>query len=213
MKYTVLIILLILLVPFSVKAEWTDDKVSAITESIQKKYSSWTSKDTKDMLERASHAGHSYNPIITDKGMIRIEIIGETVLLDGKDISGNLGSKTTYGPNSPIVENVKDSQIAIGSSNQIIEKNKDTQIATEGKSHAVSNKSATKLESIKNRQVVDDVKHADVADKGQTVNIKDSQVTMGNQSPIINLSLSIALSISLILNLYFIVKRRKNKQL
>jgi hypothetical protein len=54
-------------------------------------------------------------------------------LLNGKDITGNLGSKTTYGSNSPIIdkgnvtygsnspvlENVKDSAVGVGSGNKV----------------------------------------------------------------------------------------------
>lgn len=34
-----------------------------------------------------------------------IKILGDTIFVDGKDITGNLGSKTTYGDYSPVVEN------------------------------------------------------------------------------------------------------------
>ena len=48
----------------------------------------------------------------TDDGrLIPIEVMGESILINGKDISGNLGSKTTQGANSPIIEDVTGSQI------------------------------------------------------------------------------------------------------
>ncbi len=40
-------------------------------------------------------------------------------MLNGIDISGNLGSKTTHGDNSPIIEDVQNSQITTGAKSPI----------------------------------------------------------------------------------------------
>jgi len=56
----------------------------------------------------------------TDDGrLIPVSVIGESILVDGKDLSGNLGSKTTNGDNSPIIEDVSGSQITTGNSSPI----------------------------------------------------------------------------------------------
>jgi hypothetical protein len=54
-----------------------------------------------------------------DGRLIPIEVLGESILVDGKDMSGNLGSKTTHGANSPIIEDVNGSQITTGNSSPI----------------------------------------------------------------------------------------------
>lgn len=50
---------------------------------------------------------------------IPVEVFGGSILVNGKDLSGNLGSRTTYGSNSPIVEDVRNSQITTGSGSPI----------------------------------------------------------------------------------------------
>lgn len=40
---------------------------------------------------------------------------GDTVLLNGKDVTGNLGSKIAHGDHSPIIEDIQNSQITTGS--------------------------------------------------------------------------------------------------
>ncbi len=76
------------------------EKAQLLTEYIQKTHPEWT-------YEKSLHT------IIDAKGWVEwttgpdpaIKIMGETILVGGKDITGNLGSKTTTGDYSPIVEN------------------------------------------------------------------------------------------------------------
>ena len=120
---TMIALSIVAIVIANVHAEWTEERIKFITESIQQSYGDWTIQDTRNMMEEAKHAGDLLKPIFTDKGITRIEVKGDTVLLNGKDITGNLGSKTTYGPNSPIVENVKDSQMTTGNNSLIVKDN------------------------------------------------------------------------------------------
>ncbi len=79
------------------------------------------------MLSAAQNTGTHTSTLSDSDGKIiaRIQIMGETVLTNGKDISGNLGSKTTYGDKSPIIENVSDSTLNFGDGN-IVNQNHQT---------------------------------------------------------------------------------------
>jgi len=128
MKKIALSPLLILLLVLLVSANWTQEEMNQITNEIQKSIDSWTIEDTAQMLHEAQSSGEYLQTVLTDKGMVSIKIMGETILLNGKDISGNLGSKITHGDNSPIIEDVKDSQIAIGDKAEIRDDTKTTNI-------------------------------------------------------------------------------------
>ena len=128
MKRIIYIFVLILTISPSVYAEWTEEKIIHLTEEIEKTGISWSIQQTEEMLRAARNAGDYSSAMMTDKGMVRIKIIGETVLLNGRDISGNLGSKVTHGDNSPIIEDVKDSQLAIGDNAQVRGDTKTTNI-------------------------------------------------------------------------------------
>jgi hypothetical protein len=127
--------------------------VQRLTEEISSYDKKWTDKESREMLIEADHIGHLTEVISTDKGIARIEIMGSTILINGKDITGNLGSKTTHGPNSPIIEDVRNSQVTTG-------------------------------------------------DK--------SPITQKKSNYTINFSLSIALSLSVVLNLYLLQKQRRS---
>ena len=89
----------------------------------------WTAQDTELMAQgKIPHAeadvyvdGRPINlRLKADDGrLIPIEVMGESILINGKDISGNLGSKSTQGANSPIIEDVTGSQITTGNSSPI----------------------------------------------------------------------------------------------
>jgi hypothetical protein len=111
-------------------AEWTEEKKKAVTEYMQQYRRDWTFQDTELLLKGkvpyAAEAGVFVNGrpidmgIRTDDGRrIPIEVFGESILVDGKDVSGNLGSKTTYGSHSPIIEDVRNSQITTGNSSPV----------------------------------------------------------------------------------------------
>src|SRR5262249_31353546 len=105
---------------------WTEEKKKAITDYMHEIRRDWTAQDTELLAtgkipnaESASGVnvgGKPVQPLLTadDGRRIPIEVIGESVLINGKDISGNLGSRTTYGSNSPIVEDIRNSQITTG---------------------------------------------------------------------------------------------------
>ena len=114
-----LFILFALVIIPNVKADWNVEK---ITKEMQGNIDDWTIDDTLQILEKA-RAGLYSETRGTYKGKVIIQITGETFLLNGKDISGNLGSKITHGDNSPIIEDIEDSQIAIGNQAKASEKN------------------------------------------------------------------------------------------
>ena len=110
---------------------WTVEKKRAITEYMHEIRRDWTAEDTEllatgqiphaESAARVYIGGKPVQPFITadDGRRVPIEVIGESVLINGKDISGNLGSKTTYGSNSPIVEDIRNSQITTGSASPL----------------------------------------------------------------------------------------------
>jgi hypothetical protein len=110
-------------------AEWSAEKKNAVTEYMQQYRRDWTLQDT-EALSRGNVPyaeatvfveGRPVNlRLKADDGrQIPVEVFGGSILVDGKDLSGNLGSKTTYGSNSPIVEDVRNSQITTGAGSPI----------------------------------------------------------------------------------------------
>lgn len=89
--------------PVLASGEWRGDTVNNVTVYMQTCFKAWTEQDSLKMLEESTHSGE-YSTMVVGEKTCRVKIVGETVLINGKDISGNLGSKTTYGNNSPIIE-------------------------------------------------------------------------------------------------------------
>lgn len=117
---TFAMILTILLSPILATAEWTQQQVQDLTTEFRKYKQNWTIQQTEDLLKKSKNDGTLQTGIRADNGnFVGIEIKGHTVLLDGKDITGNLGSKTTYGDNSPIIEDIQNSQITTGDKSPI----------------------------------------------------------------------------------------------
>lgn len=110
-------------------AEWTEQKKNQVTQYMQQYRHDWTLADTQLMSQgRVPHTTATVyienRPLnlrlVADDGrLIPIEVLGQSILVDGKDLSGNLGSKTTQGANSPIIENVTGSQIATGQGSSV----------------------------------------------------------------------------------------------
>jgi len=94
--------------------EKTEEKIASITEAIQESLPSWTLSKTRSLLEQSKFSGVVVESHFTDQGVTSIEVHGETILLNGKDITGNLGNKTTHGDNSPILGDIRGSQVATG---------------------------------------------------------------------------------------------------
>lgn len=113
-------ILAVLLSPILAAAEWTQQQVQDLTTEFRKYKQNWTIQQTEDILKKSKNVGTFQTGIRADNGnLVGIEIKGNTVLLNGKDITGNLGSKTTYGDNSPIIEDIQNSQITTGDKSPI----------------------------------------------------------------------------------------------
>lgn len=104
-------------------ARWTDGEIAKLTLEVQKRAASWRIEDTRKMLEGAANTGTTMQPVFTSDGPIMIQIMGKTVLIDGEDVTGRLGSKTTYGANSPIIGDVTESQVTTGDESPIPIKN------------------------------------------------------------------------------------------
>lgn len=110
-------------------AEWSEEKKNAVTEYMQQYRRDWTLRDTEALSTGKVHYSEATvfvegRPInlrlkADDGRKIPVEVFGGSILVDGKDLSGNLGSKTTYGSNSPIVEDVRNSQITTGAGSPI----------------------------------------------------------------------------------------------
>jgi hypothetical protein len=88
-------------------AAYTPQQIAEITGRIQKetKMPQWQDADTEELLKGAEHVGFQSTTIATPAGIVKVQIFGgSTILIGGKDVTGNLGSKTTLGPNSPIID-------------------------------------------------------------------------------------------------------------
>lgn len=119
-----------LFVTASHAAQWPEAKKQAITEYMQQYRLDWTPQDT-ELLAQGKVPPHAEADVFInnrpvnlriradDGRLIPIEVLGESLLVNGKDISGNLGSKTTHGANSPIIEDVRGSQISTGNRSPI----------------------------------------------------------------------------------------------
>ena len=90
---------------------WEQEELNNLTVELKKYDNTWDYWKTIALLTEAGHA-RNYMGSIGNVGMTIFD--GKTIIVNGKDITGNLGNKTTYGANSPIIENIKDSQVAIG---------------------------------------------------------------------------------------------------
>ncbi|TKJ33519.1 MAG: hypothetical protein CEE38_20375 [Planctomycetes bacterium B3_Pla] len=111
----------LLVFPFIAHGQWTEEKIQALTARFQEYNSTWTRQDTTKLLRSSQDVNTKYEQFKDNSGHTRkITVMGGmTVLVDGKDITGNLGSKTTHGNNSPIIEDVQDSQITTGDESPI----------------------------------------------------------------------------------------------
>ncbi len=76
------------------------DKAQLLTTYIHNTYpeTPWTYETSLSVIIKAKEF---FNYLDTGSG-VGINIIGDTILVEGRDITGTLGAKTTYGPNSPI---------------------------------------------------------------------------------------------------------------
>jgi hypothetical protein len=109
-----------------VQGAWTAERLEAATEHMRQYRKDWTAADTEKLLthgpDRAVNMAGSISGFIRDDrgGIVRVMVSGDTVLVNGRDISGNLGSKTTYGAHSPIIENIRDSQVAAAQGSSVV---------------------------------------------------------------------------------------------
>jgi hypothetical protein len=119
----------ILSVHITTAADWPEEKKRVVTEQMQKCRREWSFHDTELMSQgNVPHAEADVfvnnRPInlrlrCDDGQLVPVEVFGDSVLVNGKDLSGNLGSKTTHGANSPIIEDISNSQIATGDKSSI----------------------------------------------------------------------------------------------
>lgn len=130
MPIAVLVVACSCLLPMSAQAAWSREKTEQVTDYLRQYRKDWTSANTDDFLTgkgqtvnmggAAQDGGTTTLTIRTDDGRaISLVATGQSLLVDGKDVTGNLGNKTTYGANSPIIENIKDSQVAAGAQNSV----------------------------------------------------------------------------------------------
>jgi hypothetical protein len=193
MKKLIYPFLLILLCTQFVKAEWNDEKIVRVTKEIQKTLQNWNIEDTIQLINDTK--GKNTSNIMKFRGgePVKFQVMGETILLNGRDVSGTLGKKETHGDYSPIIENVEDSKIAIGPKAKIIEESKNTKI--------------DKITHSDNTSIIENVKDSNIAAGTQNKISEESKNTNIN----INFTLSIALTFSLLINIYLIFRSRKRK--
>lgn len=123
MNKILLVLMLIVVVAGVAYASWEESELRSVTEEFKKHDSTWDYWKTIAMLTSASHSSHYLGGV----GGVGVSIQGKTILLDGKDITGHLGNKTTYGKNSPIIDRIDNSELAIGDKPQVISDKRTTQ--------------------------------------------------------------------------------------
>lgn len=99
--------------------QWSEENKKNLTTILQQYMPEWNENKTEKMLRDSESSGEYSSVFMTNKGKLAIKIMGNTILVNGKDITGNLGSEITHGNFSPIIKNVNDSSIAIGNNNVI----------------------------------------------------------------------------------------------
>ena len=82
-------------------------KAKILTEAINKTNPKWTYDESLRLIQDARGSGTRFITVSTDNGTYSISIMGDTILLNGKDITGsfltNVTNVTTYGNNSPAI--------------------------------------------------------------------------------------------------------------
>jgi hypothetical protein len=101
MKPVAQVFLLVWILAFSASAAWMKSLVERLTSEIQRTHPGWTIDDSLELLNRSTSAGLFTETLVGDMGRTHVQIVNETVLVNGKDISGNLGSRTANVINSP----------------------------------------------------------------------------------------------------------------
>jgi len=102
--------------------DYSDAFVQKLTSLLQSYDPSYTEEKIAILMEMSKKSGDT-TLFVKDKtgnyggNGARVLIMGETIIVNGKDITGNLGSKTTYGDYSPIIDNIDSSTVIIGNSN------------------------------------------------------------------------------------------------
>ena len=121
MKKMLLILFVLFACSSIVLANLTKVEMKNLTQTIQEYKRSWTMENTQKIMQAANNSGEvSYVARADDGSVLRIKILGDTVLINGKDVTGNLGSKVTHGDNSPIIDNIRNSQVATGDGSSIV---------------------------------------------------------------------------------------------
>lgn len=135
----VFIVLAAVLATSSAYGTWSNEKLEAATTALQQYQKKWRLQDTVSLIEGKYVDPASTTPTVTfggegkdhppsqitasivadDRREISVTIMGESMIVDGKDVTGNLGSKTTYGANSPILGSINSSQVVIGGGNSV----------------------------------------------------------------------------------------------
>lgn len=119
---SLIVVFILTFIAIDSNAEPNNELVLKITEVMKAKIPSWSEKDTLKYLSVAKNSGDYQAVFSIENGkMVRLKIMGDTVLIDGKDISGNLGNKTTHGSNSPIIETPINSPFTTGNNSPQIE--------------------------------------------------------------------------------------------
>jgi len=124
------------------RADLSPEEVSRVTTEIQKFEPKWTDKQTQEATSRGRNG-----LAMSAYGSFRLKVEGDTVWVNGKQITGNLGTNITY-KNSPTIVNPQNSQFAIGdnakvvsgSNNPIIENSASNQIVVGNDSTVNSSK-------------------------------------------------------------------------
>ena len=82
----------------SVAAFPSPEVISRLTREIVSYNPTWTEAKTRNLLVGSEDSAYFTTSVPTNKKIVRIEVMGDVVLVNGKDISGDLRSKQTGGP-------------------------------------------------------------------------------------------------------------------
>lgn len=106
-----------------------------LTAEMGKYLDDWTEQKSILLLKEAEMSDELTKPFgVFPTNIVSVKTIGrgKVILINGKDISGNLGSKITHGDKSHIIDNISNSEINIDTQNNNVSSN-----VSNNKSHSV----------------------------------------------------------------------------
>jgi len=107
MRIIILSLLFVLLFVSIINADFSQEKIEAITKEMQIYFPSWDDDKTIQKIQQAKSTGSVMGSITNGKVVVSINIIGDSFIINGKDVTGNLGKKEIHQPFSHLFEKVE----------------------------------------------------------------------------------------------------------